>query len=283
MAAANGVGKVIGYTCGAFTSRIEIVYGITGLIALLLTLISLTVDEGHIVSTSTVKPKEVDGSNQTNTCLGFAKMSPTVMKAFAVQSFAYFSFMIFFVYGSVWVGKEVMNGAANAPVSSPEHARFVEGVSLANRGFLVMAFLSIIISLGLPVALRTCGYRSLWSLSLFLLGVAMICAKIVTRGGVYGFFASIAMSMSCSMTIPWTIVSVVARTEGKGENLGKQMATFNLSQSISCLVAAIAGSVIVKLGNGDISNVFVTGGVSALMGAVLVWWTDIPFELQERQ
>lgn len=216
---------------------------------------------------------------RTDSCVALAKMSPLVVKAFAVQCSAYFAFMLLFVYGSVWVGSEVFDGAANASLTSAKHLRFVAGVTVANRGFLLMAILSIIISLGLPAMLHVFGYRPIWSLSLLTLGLSLISTKrISSTPALYTIFAIMSLSMACSFTIPWTIVSVAFRKEGT-THIGRQMATFNLSQAIPGLLAALMGSLVLKVGGEVISNVLVMGGVSAVLGSVLVWWTEVPEEL----
>lgn len=276
--------QVIGYASGSLSSRIEVIYGVTAVVALMLTLISLSVDTTDARNGECL-PQDADvqhGTNAIETQKGYftsiTGMSRPVAKAFAVQSLAYFAFMLLFVYGSVWAGRDVFQGAGDAPLSSNMRMRFDAGVQAANQGFLLMAVCSIALSLSLPSLLRTFGFRPCWSLGLFTLGVAMMMTKLVTSAiGVYLIFAAISIPIACSFTIPWTLVSISLRDQGITDT-GRHMATFNLSQSLPCIVAVLLGSLVLNLKGETISNVLVVGGFVAMIASGLVWWCDDPPE-----
>lgn len=294
MAAANGIGKMIGYAAGSFTTRIEVTYGVTGAIALLLTLVTVfTVDEerGRAAGKCSNPGQADDGGESGGAAAAtggqsghlslreLLRMPPAVAKAFAVQCFAYFAFMLLFVYGATWVGQDVFGGAAEAAPLSGEHLKFVAGVQLANQGFLLMAAISVVVALVLPASLRAFGVRAVWSFSLFVFGACLLATtRVRSHGVVYVIFALLAVPLATSFTIPWAIASVALRAE-RGTDLGRDMAMFNLSQSLPGVVAALVGGLAVWAGGGNLSIVLATGGVAATLGAVGVWWTDVPAEL----
>lgn len=287
MAAANGCGKVIGYASGSFSTRIEVVYGVTAVIALVLTLISLSVDTsqsttGHSAGTPEI-PIERDASEkQKHPFACFGDMPRPVAKAFVVQSLSYFVFMLLFVYGSVWAGRDVFQGAGDAPVTSTRRKQFDAGVQAANQGFLLMAVCSIALSLSLPKFLRIFGFRPCWSLGLCTLGVSMMMTKVVKSAiGLYMVFAAFSLPIACSFTIPWTVVAVSLRRNATVR--GTQMAVFNLSQSVPCIVAVLVGSLMLKIWGETIDNVLCMGGVVAMMASALVWWCDDPNDAEDEE
>lgn len=260
----------------------------TALIALVLTLISLSVDTsrsktGHAAGTSEVLGDRDAKEKQKHPFAYIGDMSRPVAKAFVVQSLSYFAFMLLFVYGSVWAGRDVFQGAGDAPISSTRRQQFDAGVQAANQGFLLMAVCSIAWSLSLPNFLRVFGFRSCWSIALCTLGTCMMLTKVVTSAtGLYLIFAAFSLPIACSFTIPWTLVAISIREQGLTD-IGSHMATFNLSQSLPCIVAVLVGSLMLKIWGETIDNVLFMGGVVAMIASLLVWWCDDPAKADEEE
>lgn len=203
-------------------------------------------------------------------------------KAFLVQSLTFFAMMIFFVWGGVWVGKDVFGGNPSASPKSDSHLMFIRGVRIANQGLLIMSSLSILVALLLPHMLRhVLGVRTLWSFALSVLGVCFLMAKFVhTRWAVYVLHACISLPLAVSFTLPWIIAEFASR--GASGQRGRELANFNLSQSVPGVAAALVGGAVVRLSRGDLDNVMMLAGGVALVAAAAVYQIEVPPELSRK-
>lgn len=206
-------------------------------------------------------------------------MQPMMAKAFLVQSLTYFSMMIFFVWGGVWVGKDVFGGDASAATKSDAHLAFVHGVRVANQGLLIMSILSIFIALLIPPLIRhAVGVRVLWASSLFVFGAGFLMAKFIrTREAVFALYGCLSFPLAVSFTIPWFIAEFASR-DAAGQR-GRELANFNLSQSLPGVAAALIGGTVVRISGGDLDNVIMLGGGVALLASFAVSQVDVPPEV----
>lgn len=284
---ANGLGKCTGYFLGSITTKIEVVYGAAAVISIILSLITiLTIHEPDFEKSQSVSSVCVRSQSSTSECenretvevleiSSFYTNAP-IMRAFIVQCFTCFAWMIFFVYASDWVGKEIFLGDANAPVNSASHKKFELGVMAANRGLLLMSILSIPLGIGLPVAIFFMGVQPIWSFSLFLLGAVLILCKFTaSRSSVVAMFGLLSLPLAASFTIPWTIAGLSIQEHAAGSR-GTQLALFNLSQSLPGIVAALLSGLVVRVSNGDLGYVMLVGGISAVLACAAVFFTIVP-------
>lgn len=296
LAAASGIGKVIGYLAGSFASRIEVMYGVTAAVALLLTILTCILTEDAVLEETMDEESLEKASPSTVFKKFFSAFSPhtfldmpaAVQMAFLIQFCTYFSFMLTFVYGTTWSGKEVFRGTASHASKSLTHKAYETGIRVANRGLLFMASISIFVSMALAPLCRVLGVKQVWSASLFCLGACMMATTLVpTKSvvGVYVLYSLLSFPLAVAFTIPWTVASL-AVLEELGEaakhELGAHMGTFNASQALACLAGATAGGILVRLTHGHIGNVLAAGGTVAVVGGLLVWRAHIPAELEER-
>lgn len=293
MAAGNGVGKVIGYAAGSFAPGIEVTYGVIAVVATMLTVLTCVISDDIPIPVKSVdeengKLEDISPSIKKSmfSLHTLVDMPRAVAKAFLIQSFTYFALMLLFVYGANWGGKEVFNGSADAAPSSAEHAAYETGVLVANRGFLLMASFSIAMAMSLTPLCRKFGVKPVWSASLLCLGASLICTLLVRNESTIGVlivFSFLSFPLAMSFTIPWTVASLALREELGDEvkhELGAHMATFNGSQAFACLLASIMGGLIVRIVGGEMERVLAVGGVAAIIGSALVYWTEIPTELE---
>lgn len=307
MAVGNGVGKIVGYAAGSITPQIEIVYGVVAGVALLFTLVTCIFADDKALVLQELASDDGAGDDAGDV-MGDGDGAPPmptrrerrsvfslhtlfdmprpVAKAFLIQCFTYFAFMLVFVYGANWAGKEVFSGSADAAPGSPAHAAYEHGILVANRGFLLMAIFSIGIALTLTPLCRKLGVKLVWSAGLVCFGACLMATMLVRNEsvvGVYLVFAFLSFPLAVAFTIPWTVVSLALR-EALGDavkhDLGAHLATFNGSQSFACLVAAVVGGLLVRLVSGDMARVLAVGGAVAIMGAGGVGWAYIPVELE---
>jgi maltose/moltooligosaccharide transporter len=310
-AVANGFGKCIGYAIGAFSERTEVTYGLTAGIALLFALTTIvTVKENTLtpynaesvnrsrVSTlkfadpetrhgldrcgATGEPGKAQGIWNTlkRTWAGLFSMPKPMARAFIVQSFVYFAWMIVVVYAADFVGKDVFNGDADSPPGTARRNNYILGVQYANKGLLLMAALSIPVSGLLLPAIGLLGVKIVWSGCQILFALALLLTKAVaTPAYVIAMFAVLSLPLSASFIIPWAITALALQAESER---GMYMATFNISQSFPGIIASIAGGIIVKAGKGDLAYVMMLGGASALAAAIAVLFVISPQELRRK-
>jgi hypothetical protein len=307
-AVANGFGKCIGYAIGAFSDRIEVTYGLTASIALLFALITIATvkedvlqqehiptvqDISNTLNSTPVLKNEADDLKQSpvrkrylvastikRTWAGLFSMPAPIARAFIVQCFAYFAWMIVVVYATDFVGKDVFNGDADSVPGSIGHQNYDMGVRFANRGLLIMAILSILVSGLLLPAIDLLGVKIVWGTCQIVFGVALLLTKIMaTPAYVTIMFAALSLPFAASFIIPWAITALSLRDEIER---GMYMATFNISQSFPGIIASIAGGLIVKAGKGNLAYVMMLGGASALVAAVAVLFVISPLELQRK-
>jgi hypothetical protein len=310
-AVANGFGKCIGYAIGAFSERIEVTYGLTAGIALLFALITIvTVKEealisenaqsvgqskvsnlklagpgtGHAVDNRSAQGEPIKAQGVwitlKRTWAGLFTMQKSMARAFIVQSFAYFAWMIVVVYAADFVGKDVFNGDADSLPGSAGYNNYNLGVQYANKGLLIMAALSIPVSGLLLPAIGLFGVKFVWSSCQVMFALALLLTNaMATPAYVIAMFAVLSLPFSASFTIPWAITALALQAESER---GMYMATFNISQSFPGIIASIAGGIIVKAGKGDLAYVMMLGGASALVAAIAVLFVISPQELQRK-
>lgn len=291
---ANGLGKCIGYFLGSITTKIELIYGTAAAISLFLSLITIvTIHEqasDELQETAFVSPESErsgyssspkcpsDASEANVTATKFCVSAP-MTRAFTVQCFTYFAWMILYVYGSDWVGKEVFNGDADAAPKSAGRKSFELGVMTANRGLLIMSLLSIPIGVLLPFLIRKVNVKVIWSLSLLLFSTMLVLCKVfISRYFVIIMFGLLSLPLAVSYTIPWTIAGLSVE-KGAAGSRGTQLALFNLSQSLPGILAALVSGLVVRASGGDLGYVMSLGGCSALFACIAVIFTIIPDEL----
>lgn len=280
-----------GYAAGSFAPSTEAIYGIIAGSVVALTLITCAfADDEPVQKSDAAKCEDLEDGAQSREKSFYSALSPkhfltmprAMSKAFTIQLFTYFAFMLLFVYGSNWVGKEVFRGQASAAIGSRAHKAYEHGIRVANRGFLAMALLSIVFAMILTPLCRKVGVQVVWSAGLLLLGACMVFTLLVPTDsaiGVYALFSCLSLPLAVTFTIPWTVASLALRQEfGEAAkfDLGVHMATFNASQALACLLAAILGGIFVRIMDGDMAKVLATGGLAAGVGSALVWKAVIP-------
>jgi solute carrier family 45, member 1/2/4 len=288
-AAAYFVGKIIGYAAGGFRWRVEVTYGIAAAFVLVLTSVTLLTSRESVLERD--RENETDAEEGGQKALGspmmrkwwnlyFVKLPQPVTRVCIVQVFTYFAWMIVIVYGADWVGKDVMLGSADAAPGTDGRNLFERGVQQANHGFLLMAVVAIVLSFGIPPAMRVVGTKLVWSFALCVFGGALLASPAVHgRAGVLGLFGALSVPLAATFSIPWAVVQLALDEAGMAAERGAMLSTFNLSQSLPGIAAALVGGLVVRAAKGDLVAVIQLAGASALAAASAVWTTVLPAEL----
>ncbi|KAA8495704.1 Sucrose transport protein SUC4 [Porphyridium purpureum] len=200
-------------------------------------------------------------------------------QVFAVQFCAWFGFFSIMVYATAWVARNVFGGSSSAPVGSPPYILYQQGVRLGNVGLSLSAFITILYAAMLPTLMKVFGVRQVYCFSQIVEGV-FLCSAFFLRG-TPGQFPSLGKEiasvcvigmmgifMACAMTIPWSLMGIAVQRRFP-DKVGVFSSVFNACQAAPQLVVALISPLILKA-TGDVSVIMCVGGVSALLGAILV-------------
>lgn len=286
-AVANGFGKTSAYVVGSITPDIRIVNVFAAGFVMLFSFLPALLARGDRPPPAIVQPEE-EPSRQglcSALCKTFREVSAAlrlmprgIRQVFVVQFFSYLSFMIVFIYVSIFFG-QLLGGSPDAPKGSLLHNLFQDGVILANKALLIMSILSMVAAPLVPVLARMLGTRLFWGGSLAVMGVAFVCTLFRPNSLVAVLIvASIALPLSNAMTIPWAITALSTLGQLSAQR-GLYFSIFNLSQAVPGLFSSLLGSLAVHVTNGDLSAPLVVAGVTSLIGALFTISVDVPIEL----
>lgn len=203
-------------------------------------------------------------------------------RVFLVQLCTWVGFFTLFVYVNAWVGTNVYLGDGGAEDGSEEREVFEAGVRLAGSANAVQAGLTVIYSMVLPWLLRVFGVRFVYFFSQTVEAACLLAAPLIRGGGgkvapwlkgvVLLDISLFGIVWATTMGVPWTLVGNALQSDDwYGRRVGLFQTLFNASQSFPQLVVAAAiAPAVLWLSGDDPAWVMFVGGMSALMGAVLV-------------
>lgn len=290
-AVANGLGKVIGYGMGAFTSDFTLIYSVSAGLVCFFTLVTCLLarekQQGPREGPSDVESQDESSSEERSALQtgfhivkqsfkGIHTMPLSVRRAFAVQFFSYFAFMCVFIYGADWIAKNIAGGNAEAPVASREHKLFDQGIRAANLGFLVMGGISIVLGPILPIIVSSLGVKPVWLFTQVIFTLSLFTTPLISSiNGAIAVFAMLAIPLAAAFTIPWAIVTLTLRNTLQRER-GLYTATFNLSQALPGIIVSLIAGKVVRIFAGDLSAVLALGGLAAFISAVFTFFLEVP-------
>lgn len=192
--------------------------------------------------------------------------------AFTVQCFSWFAWFTLFVFGTSWVGSEVLRGSFTAAPGTPARDSYDAGVRLGNLGIALQSVLTIFISPLLPRLIRHTSSRAVYLCASLLLGMALSGALIINQpwesGLAVAMIASTGFSWSVTMTIPWSLMSeAVARDTP--ERAGIYTTMFNLSQCFPEVLVSLVAERVIKV-TGSQAAVLGLGGLAAFGAAASI-------------
>ncbi len=292
---ANGFGKTVAYVIGALAEDVRTVYGVAAIFMLVFALIpSLLIRSDRPAAPEHEDPNRprrgffgTVGRTFSEVGVALRSMPSEFKPVFVVQFFLFVSFMLTFIYVSIYFG-QLNKGNANAPLSSPERLRFQEGVLLANKALVIMSVLSMVIAPFVPLLARKIGTRLYWGGSNLIVGIALICLIFEPSKPVaVAIVASVGLSLSNAMSIPWSITAL-ALTDGLENQRGLFFAVFNLAQAVPGLFSSFLGSLVVHVTNGNLTAPLVLAGIASVLAGVVTTCVRVPGELgasyaEERQ
>lgn len=280
-AAATGIGKTIAYTLGSLAPDIRTVYFVGAVIILVFSLLpSILVHERAIhqdddaFSSGPCSTLIHTMSEVWSTLRGMQRSFRTV---FIAQFLSCTGFMLVFIYVTLFFG-QLNGGIADAPIASPEYARFEAGVLRANRALLFMSVLSMVLAPIIPTLARVLGTRLYWGGSQVGVGIALACTLLHPSVLVAELIVvSVGLPLSNAMTIPWTITALDAHGE-LAQRRGLHFAVFNLAQAIPGLFASFLSSFVVTI-TKNLASPLALAGAFSLAGAVATICVSVPNEM----
>lgn len=291
---ANGFGKTIAYLLGSFARDIRVVNGIAAGFMVVFALIPslvLNVDRPFEFSLSDESEAEENAERaegkgvwdrlaRTFSEVGVALrgMPNGFRNVMIVQAFLFVSFMLTFIYISIYFG-QLNGGNANAALGSLAKQRFEEGVMLANKALVLMSIISMVVAPLIPVFIRLMGTRVYWGGTNLVVGIALICL-LLKPGKIAAVIitASVGITLSNAMSIPWSITAL-GLNSGLEKQRGLFFAVFNLSQAVPGLFSSFLGSLIVHVTNGNLTAPLVLAGIASVLAAFATIWITVPKQL----
>lgn len=224
---------------------------------------------------------EVDGDDRS-VSVALRNVPRPYWRVFIVQLCTWVGFFTLFVYVNAWVGTNVYLGDGGAEEGSEEREVFEAGVRLAGSANAAQAGLTVVYSMMLPWLLRVFGVRFVYFFSQAVEGVCLLAAPLIRGGGgkVGGWLKGVVVAdismfgivWATTMGVPWTLVGNALQSDvWYGRRVGLFQTLFNASQSFpQLIVAAAIAPAVLWLSGDDPAWVMFVGGISALLGAVLV-------------
>lgn len=197
---------------------------------------------------------------------------PPFWSTFCVQCFTWFGWFTLFVFGTSWVGAEVMNGSFTSPEGTPSRDIYDTGVRLGNFGLALQSIVTIIFSPLLPFLIRSMNAQTVYILANVTLAIALGCALVLHHASqawvAVGAIASTGFAWAVTMTIPWSLMgeAVVKLDPAKA---GIYYTLFNLSQCFPEVLVSIVAEQVVGV-TGKQAAVLILGAISTLIGAALI-------------
>lgn len=194
-------------------------------------------------------------------------------ETFAVQCFSWFAWFALFVFGTSWVGKEVLNGDFNGAEGSELRELYDKGVRMGNLGIGLQSVLTIVSAPLLPSLIANTSMQVVYVAANLMLGGALV-ATLFLRHAWQGWvatalLASTGFSWAVTMTVPWSLMSEAVSAVAP-ERAGIYFTMFNLSQCLPEVVVSLVAEEVERKTHRQ-AAMMALGGVAAVLAAALVW------------
>lgn len=203
-------------------------------------------------------------------------------RVFAVQLCTWVGFFTLFVYVNSWVGRNIYLGDGSARDGSLLRIKFERGVMLGGHGNALTALITLLYSLILPKLLKRFGILPVYTFSQLVEAFCLLAAPLIR--GLPGVPVSVKLKLetmldiglfgivwATTMGVPWTIIGdALDCNPFYARRMGLFTTLFNASQSLPQLLVAFLAPVVLSFSNDDPAFVMFSGGIFALVGAVLV-------------
>jgi len=209
---------------------------------------------------------------------GVKNMPPVVSRVCAVQFFVWVGWFTYLVYITDWVGEQIYGGDPHADEGTEARKLFDHGVSQASLALTYNAVVTMVFSACLPKLISLLGIKLV-----YFIGNMVLCVCLTSTIFIHSnVFASIAIAC---FGIPWSVTMVLPFTIiGQGVDVsqsGLYMGALNIFVVLPQLVVSVSIGFVITLFHHNIASAFVVGGVSALIGALLVFRLVITNPVQE--
>lgn len=202
-----------------------------------------------------------------------AKIAPyPFYETFLVQCFTWFAWFSLFVFGTSWVGKEVLNGDFNAKEGSYLRELYDAGVRMGNLGIGLQSVLTILTAPLLPSLIAKTSMQVVYVIASFMLGGALVCTLFLHYAWQAWFatvlLASTGFAWAVTMTVPWSLMSEAVSAVAP-ERAGIYFTLFNLSQCLPEVVVSLVAEEVERKTHSQ-AAMLALGGVAALLAGALI-------------
>ena len=209
------------------------------------------------------------GDNGFNSILYDLKHMPATMGQLAiVQFFTWFALYAMWIYTTSAVTSQIYGSSDTTSLAYNEGANWVGFLFGIYNGFAaVVAFL-------LPVLAKASSRRFTHALCLFTGGISLISISMIHTSWVLIFpMVGVGIAWASILSMPYAMLTG-ALPQNK---MGVYMGIFNFFIVIpQILAASILGSMVKHLFSGNTMNAIIAGGVSMLIGALMVRFVKDP-------
>ena len=212
-----------------------------------------------------------NGDNGMNAILSDVKnMPPTMGQLAVVQFFSWFALFSLWIYTTAAVTSHVFGSSDTKSIAYNQGANWVGVLFAVYNGFAaVVAFL-------LPVIARLTNRKVTHTIALAAGGIGLISISFIhTPAQLIIPMLGIGLAWASILSMPYAILTGSLPTN----KMGTYMGIFNFFIVIpQILAASILGSMVKHLFDGDAMKALVTGGISMLIGACMVFFVkDVDF------
>mmetsp|Transcript_5405 Transcript_5405/g.16133 ORF Transcript_5405/g.16133 Transcript_5405/m.16133 type:complete len:479 (+) Transcript_5405:159-1595(+) len=219
-----------------------------------------------------------NADGQSTTIMQACMEAPgTYWRVYAINCFTWFAWFTLFIYGTSWVGAEVLGGDATAPEGDEKRAIYDNGVRLGNLGFSLQSIIAVVYSIALRYLLQRFGKLGPYIFSQTIQAVCLLATVFVRKAVVaIILFATLGICWSNSMAVPWAIVGELTGRNSP-EYAGMYVTIFNSSQAFPEVIVSLLAQWIVRI-TGSQTVVLVMGGVMGAVGAMVLCFSplDLP-------
>ncbi|KAJ8908687.1 hypothetical protein NDN08_005392 [Rhodosorus marinus] len=201
-------------------------------------------------------------------------------KIYGINCFTWFAWFTLFVYGTSWVGAEVMGGSESAEEGTEARTTYDDGVRLGNLGFSLQAVVAIVYSIMLNFLMSRFGKLGPYIFSQIVQAVVLSCTLFVKKAvTAIALFGALGICWANSMAVPWAIIGEITGKNAP-ELAGMYITIFNSSQAFPEVLVSVVAQWIVGA-TGSQTVVLVMGGGVATLGALFLCIAQIDLPVMD--
>lgn len=237
-------------------------------------------------SSSSLEPDEPETITFPWSFIDAALIAPKPFwPTFYVQCCTWFGWFTLFVFGTSWVGADVMNGSFTADEGTRPRELYDHGVRLGNLGLALQSVVTILISPVLPSLIRTMGPQQVYVLASLSLSAALGSALFLHNPWQVWMavvaIASTGFAWAVTMTLPWSLMGEAVAINAPAK-AGIYYTMFNLSQCFPEVLVSVVAEEVERI-TGRQYAVLVLGSVALLFAIGLILFLKVGIEDDFRQ